>query len=132
MGNNTGGDGLGPGSPSMPTLQAGDVTFTYTPSTPTNGSVTVTISTTIPEYTLQYSINAGATWQDYTTGIVCTTAGQVIYVRLTDGTNVTNVASGNVTNIDKTNPVVGTVTPSVNSVTFNATDVGSRNKRIWI
>ena len=107
----------------MPTLVVGDITFTYTPSNWTNGNVVVTIATSITGYTLQYSKD-GTTWTNYSSGITYTENG-IIYGRLTDGVNTTNVLTGNVTNIDKTNPVVGTITVSTNRATFTATDTGS-------
>ena len=57
--------------PTTPDLKYGDVQFTCTPSTWTNGNVTVTISTTITGYTLQYSTDA-STWTNYTAGVVYT------------------------------------------------------------
>ncbi|MCL2859043.1 MAG: fibronectin type III domain-containing protein [Oscillospiraceae bacterium] len=117
-----------PTPPSPPTVSVPDLTqqnleFTYIPNIWTNEDVTVTISTTVTGYTLQYSTN-GSDWSNYTTGITYTTNG-IIYARLTDGTNTGNYVTGNITSIDKTAPVVGIITATTNSLTFNATDVGS-------
>ncbi|MCL2860308.1 MAG: hypothetical protein FWF46_07155 [Oscillospiraceae bacterium] len=106
-------------------LTTSNTTFTYSPSVWTNGNVTVTIGTSVQGYTLQYSTD-GSNWANYTTGITYIANG-TIYTRLTDGANVGNYATGNITNIDKTLPVVGTVTSTTNSITFNATDTGGSN-----
>ena len=89
---------------SIPTLiKDENVTFTMTPSTWTRGQVSVQATTNVSGYTLQISTN-NQNWQDSDTAIL--TENGTIYVRLTDGQNVGGVATYDVTNIDKTAPIV--------------------------
>lgn len=107
----------------VPGLTESNTTFTYNPSTPTNGNVAVTITTTAGSgYTLQYSTD-GTTWKDYTTAISMTQNG-AIYARVKDSTGqVGGTATGNVTNIDKLAP--NNFTPTATSTTNSITLKGS-------
>ena len=114
---------------SVPDLTQGDITFTYTvggqvidKETWTNKSVTVIASTEITGYTLQTSKD-GKIWSN-TTSQKFTENGQ-IYVALYDGTNYGGSATGNVTNIDTTKPVVTETTATTNSIAITATDEAS-------
>lgn len=85
-------------------LNSSNVTFSYNPSTATNGNVEVTISTGISEYQLQYSKDTQS-WKSYIEPITMTDNG-AIYARLWDGTNAGDYATGNVTNIDRVAPEI--------------------------
>ena len=105
-------------------LKEGDLEFTSEPSTWTNTNVKVTVKANVDTkgYKLQTSKD-GKKW-DNTTTQICSTNGYV-YARLWDGTNYGGTATGNVENIDKTKPQVGSATATTNSITINATDEAS-------
>ena len=90
----------------------GNMTFTYTPNTATKGNVTVTITTDIQGYGIQYTKEdptVESNWKEYTTGVVFESNG-IIYARLKDSTGQAGgYATGNVTNIDKTEPNKATI-----------------------
>lgn len=89
---------------SVPTLVKGsNVTFTATPTTWTQGPVSVKVTTNVSGYTIQVS-GDNKNWQNKDT--TSRALNGAIYVRLTDGTNVGGVASYNITNIDPTSPTV--------------------------
>ena len=102
-------------------LTSSNVTFTYNPTTPTRGNVTVSISTTVTGYTLQYSTN-GTKWDNYTTAITMSDNGE-IHARLWDGTNAGGYATGNVANIDRLAP--NQFTPTATSTSRTITLTGS-------
>ena len=108
-------------------LTSSNVTFTYNPTTPTRGNVTVSITTTVTGYTLQYSTN-GTTWDNYTTAITMSDNGE-IHARLWDGTNAGGYATGNVANIDRLAPNQFTPTATSTSrtiiLTGTTTDTGT-------
>ena len=114
---------------SVPDLATGDITFTYTvdgqeinKETWTNKSVTVTASTEITGYTLQTSKD-GRTWYDVRNQTF--TENGKIYAVLYDGKNYGGSATGNVTNIDTTKPIVTEATATTNSIAITATDEAS-------
>ena len=114
------------GTATVTTLTTANTTFTYTPAqgTWTNGSVTATVSTTVTGYTLQTSKDA-KTWSNATSQTFAENG--YIYARLWDGTNESPALAGNVTNIDKNNPTINSLTQGETSthsitVTVNATD----------
>ena len=82
-----------------------EITLTYDPplNEYTNGSVVVTANTNATEYTIEMSTD-GTNWEDVNT--LTYEENAKVYARLTDGT--TNI-EGEVTNIDKTPPEVGSV-----------------------
>ena len=85
----------------------GNVTFAYNPSDWTNGNVSVTMTKAVEvnSYTLQYSLDNN-TWVNYSSAVQKSENGR-IYARLVDSAgNVGGVATGNVTNIDKTAPTI--------------------------
>ena len=104
----------------VPDLNTSNTTFTYTPSTWTNGNVVVKIATTVSGYTIQYSTDA-TTWKDYPSAGVTMTANGPIYARIKDSTGqIGSYATGNVTNIDKTIPQAATLSLSgAGTVTSN-------------
>ena len=110
----------------IPGLSEGNTTFSYNPSTPTNGDVEVTIETTVGNgYTLQYSLD-GSSWQNYEKPIVVTQNGP-IYARLIDEVGQEGgAATGNVENIDKVPPEVTISTSNLTETSVklnvNATD----------
>ena len=122
---------LNGGEPETPVIDAeGNVQFTYNPSTPTNGNVTVGI-TTETEYDIQYRIGDTEGEFEAYTGEITVDENTAIYVKLANSKGQTGgVATGNVQNIDKVAPVISTATASTiwgtsNSVTMIATDSGS-------
>ena len=91
----------------------------YSPNVATNQSVTVTITT-------NKQVNTPSGWtyvttQEFTKVYTENWTGEIGITDFVGNTGEVNVS---VTNIDKTPPVVGTVTAGTNSVTFNATDQG--------
>ena len=110
-----------------------NLTFSYSTTEWTRGDVTVTANTTISGYTLQTSTN-GQDWANVATRTYSNN-GQ-IYARLTDGTNYGGVATGSITNIDKTAPTYSYVEiKNVNIrgydvYVYGVTDAGSGVNRI--
>ena len=99
-----------------------NLTFSYNPTEWTRGNVTVTITSSVKEYTLQYSTD-GNNWNDYT-GPGTMTQNGVIYARLRDSTGqIGGYATGNVANIDKVEP--NNFTPTVAATTNSITVSGS-------
>ncbi|MEI3394528.1 MAG: hypothetical protein V8R82_02295 [Clostridia bacterium] len=90
-------------------LTSADTTFSYNPTGWTNGNVTATASTTKTGYTLQTSKD-GQNWSS--TASQTYSENGKIYARLWDGTNGGGYAAGNVTNIDKVKPSIGTISGS--------------------
>ena len=92
---------------SVAQLTTANTTFTYSPNSWTNGSVTVTASSSLAtgEFTLQTSKDA-TNWSD--TASQTFTANGAMYVRLVDGTKQAGPAgaTANVQNIDKTAPLI--------------------------
>lgn len=95
------------------------IAFKYSNTAWTGSNVTVTLSTGLKGYTIQYSKDGGA-WTNYTGGVIFTDNG-TINARLWNGTNAGTVVTGNVSNIDKSNPVYITeVIQGATSITFSA------------
>ena len=93
-----------------------DITFSYSTSSWTSGNVNVTINSAKSGYTLEYSLNS-TTWNTYT-GPVTMTSNGPIYARLKDSNGiVTGMATGNVSNIDKTAPIC-TLSQANNNVEY--------------
>lgn len=90
-----------------------NISFSYSNTNWTNGKVDVTITdnTGSSAYKLQYSIDNGSTWTDYTNKVSMESYGSII-ARLTDNTepgkvgNIGAIATGNVVKIDKTKPII--------------------------
>ena len=117
---------------SVPDLTEEDITFIYSvegqkisKETWTNKEVTVTVSTTVKGYTLQTSKD-GRNWSN----LISQTFDENgdIYVALYDGTNYGGSATGNVRNIDTTEPVASISGTTTNSITFTGTDTASTIK----
>ena len=116
--------------PEQPSIDAeGNVNFIYTPSTPTNGNVTVEISTKTG-YQIQYREGTNENYQRYT-GAFTVEENTAIYVKLANSSGVTGgVATGNVANIDKIapnpfTPTIGEITENSIEVNANTIDTGS-------
>lgn len=112
---------------------------TYTPTNWTNGNVTVTL----PQkegYTTRYTTNGTAPTKDstaYTAPFAITTNSRIYYI-YTDGTNIGGAGTANITNIDKTKPIINEQLTSSNVTTkgftlnISATDTKSGlGKTIW-
>ena len=88
-------------------IKEGNTRFEYKPSGWTNGSVEVTIITTVNTegFTMQYSIGNMKSWKDYKGPITITENGQKIYARLINRLDESKgYATGTVLNIDKLEP----------------------------
>lgn len=103
------------------TLTTANTTFVYSTdsNTWTNQNVTVTASTTVEGFTLQTSKD-GQNWSDSPSQTF--SVNGTIYVRLWDGINYGGTASANVTNIDKTNPVITGLESTTCSIKIKAID----------
>ena len=125
-----GGNQGGSEEPTQPVIDAeGNVKFTYTPSTPTKGNVTVEISTTTG-YMIQYRNGETGNYSRYR-GAFTVEENTAIYVKLANSSGVTGgVATGNVQNIDKEKPnaftpTIGEITETSIEVNASTTDTGS-------
>ena len=106
-----------------PDLNSSNVTFKQNPTGWTNGSVTVTATTTVSGYTLQTSKNASS-WSNTNTQTFTTNG--TMYARLINSSGTAgDYASYNVTNIDKTKPTTTGATATTNSISFRAIDYES-------
>ena len=96
---------------------------TYSPTTWTNGNVKVTLPTK-SGYTTRYTTDGTKPTKDSTqyTGEFTVSSNCTITYLYTDGTNIGGTGTLNVTNIDKTKPVVTETTATTNKITIKATD----------
>lgn len=96
---------------------------TYSPTTWTNGNVKVTLPTK-SGYTTRYTTDGTKPTKDSTqyTGEFTVSSNCTITYLYTDGTNIGGTGTLNVTNIDKTKPVVTEATATTNKITIKATD----------
>lgn len=105
----------------VPTLNSSNTTFTLSTEKWTNKSITVTISTTVSGYTLQYSTD-GSTYQTYS-GPVTVSSNLTVYARLWDERNSTeNVGTATskaITNIDTSLSDLGVIVKNEEPVTEN-------------
>ena len=107
----------------IPILTNNNVKFTYNPNTWTNQNVTATVETTIEGYIIQTSKN-GKDWTSTNKQVY--SENGTVYVRLINENGEYNRAiTGNVTNIDKTKPIITSVTATTNSIKLTATDEAS-------
>ena len=95
-------------APDAPTANA-DTT------TPTNQDVTVTATFSEDSAQRQYSTD-GESWQSYTTGIVFSDNGTVIFRAIDAAGNISDVTSYEVANIDRTAPVVTLTGDNISAV----------------
>ena len=112
---------------------------TYTPTTWTNGKVTVTLPT-MSGFTTRYTTNGSAptkTSTEYKEPFTVSSNCTVNYI-YTDGTNIGGAAAANITNIDTVDPTINTAlnatSVKTNGFTLNiaATDTTSGfSKVIW-
>ena len=103
----------------------GKPTASASTTAPTNQSVTVTATFSSDTKTKQYSLD-NSTWKTYSSGVTKTQNGMVYFRGIDAAGNVSEVASYEVTNIDKTAPAKPTATasttaPTNQSVTVTAT-----------
>lgn len=96
---------------------------TYNPTTWTNGNVTVTLPTK-SGFTTRYTTDGTKPTKDSTqyTGQFTVSSNCTITYVYTDGVNIGGTGTLNVTNIDKTKPVVTETTATTNKITIKATD----------
>ncbi len=97
-------------------------TYTLSPSTWTNGNVSVTINYSADSSTKQYSTN-GSTWNTYSSAVTITTNGSLVYARAYDTAGNMSSSNTTVNNIDKVVPTIsfGTNGGSGTSVSSTAT-----------
>jgi uncharacterized repeat protein (TIGR02543 family) len=102
-------------------------TISATPTSWTNGNVSVTITYSGDSTVKEYSTN-GSTWYTYSSAITVTTNNTTVYARAYDAVGNSSSNSRTITNIDKTNPTIsfgtngGTVTTA--STTATVSDTG--------
>jgi len=117
----------------VPDLNNGNTTFNYDTAW-TNNDLVVTITTTISNYQLEYSLNNN-TWQDYETNILAS-KNCTIYARLKDNTGKTGKSiSKKIENIDKLSPVITVQGETKNidamlgsTVTISAEDINIKDQ----
>ncbi len=103
------------------------IQITKTPSSWTNGTVTVRMTNMVQEYILQYSKD-NRSWETYLSPITVVDNNEIIYARLYEPNSqeVTRSISTQITNIDRLSPTI--FTPTVNAgidtitVTANTAD----------
>ncbi|MFR3183161.1 MAG: hypothetical protein ACLTPN_06115 [Clostridia bacterium] len=103
------------------------IQITKTPSSWTNGTVTVRMTNMVQEYILQYSKD-NKSWETYLSPITVVDNNEIIYARLYEPNSqeVTRSISTQITNIDRLSPTI--FTPTVNAgidtitVTANTAD----------
>ena len=108
------------------------VTFGYSPSSWTNGAVTVTASvngTLEDGMTLYIGESIASCTTPASTGISVSTNKKVYAVYKDSTGQYGGAAEGQVTKIDKTKPVVGTVNVTTNKVTVSASDTAGENEQ---
>ncbi len=107
----------------IPILTNNNVQIACNPNTWTNQNVTATVTTEIKGFILQTSKD-GKNWttkkqQTYS-------ENGTIYVRIiNENGDYSKSLTGNITNIDKTKPIIKTVTSTTNSIKLTATDEAS-------
>ena len=87
------------------------ITFTYSTKEWTKNDVTVTASTSVAGATIQTSKD-NKTWSTISSQTF--TSNGTMYAKLSDGTNISEVKLASITNIDKTAPILSTITNSTN------------------
>ena len=105
-------------APNKPTASANIIA-------PTNHNVAVSATFSSDTATKQYSLD-NSTWQSYTTGVVMSSNGTVYFRGIDEAGNISDMASYEVTNIDKVAPVqpvaaASTTAPTNQNVTVTAT-----------
>ena len=107
-------------------IEEQDIIFTYEPDGWTNGNVVVTADMskiTIPSGARVQTSKDASQWEDGNSQTF--SENGEMYVRLYDGTNESNYAVAQVSKIDKTKPVINTVTSTQTTITIEATDEAS-------
>lgn len=96
-------------------------TFSANPTTPTSGTVNITINYSADSMVKQYKIGTTGTYTNYASQIPVTTNNTIIYAKARDAAgNWCNEVSYTVTNIDKTAP---TITLTQSPATWTKDDV---------
>lgn len=109
-------------------LQHAAIDFSYTPSNLTNGDVKVGIINNLKTegYTLEYSLNNGIAWNKYENELAISESNTLILARLIKIGLTSEVATGNVINIDKVAPISFNASSSNiadNAFTINASTI---------
>lgn len=101
----------------IPDLTSTNTKFELSNNNWTKDNVTVKITTTVTGFQLQTKVGANGTWSNEITQELI--ENDTIYARLTDGTNIGNQISTEISNIDKAAPTntAPTVTSTTNSIT---------------
>ena len=124
---------------SVTSITEKDVTFTYSPSSWTNGSVkvTATLKDMTSSYTLKItdsnpvgaSKQTALSWANANTGITVN-ANKTIYAILVDNEGqIGGAATGNVDKIDTQKPVANITNTTTNSITFTGTDTAKTGEK---
>ena len=97
-------------NPEPPTLQAGNITFSYEPENEWAKEVVVKISTNVSGFKIQYTTEEEpeeSEWKAYPNEGVKMTENGNIHARLINGLGETTAwATGNVSKIDRINPII--------------------------
>ena len=119
-------------------LTQANVTFTYSPSGWTNGSVkvTATLNNMTSSYTLKITDSAPTNaskqtalgWANASTGITVTTNKMVYAVLVDNEGQIGDATTGNVQYIDTKIPVASITSKTTNSITFTGTDTADTAK----
>ena len=96
-------------------------TVSINPTSSTSGNVTVTATFSEDTVIKQYSLD-GEIWNTYTGGITMTDNGR-IYFKATDAVGNSSVKTNNVTNIDRTAPLINSISASPTSPTNGSVNV---------
>lgn len=105
------------GGINTPDITQEDIIVTRSPEDWTNESVEVEISSKIDGYNLQYSIDNGTTWNEYTRPIIVEKNNQIILVRLASWNSMGEATEIKITNIDTIVPTTATIASSNVSTT---------------
>ena len=99
-------------------------TITATPTTLTNGNVTVSVSYPTDASIKKVSVNNGTTWSDYTGTLVVTSNTTLLVYAVDSSGNQSSTAKYTISNIDKTNPVIATSLKSIQKADFSTWSLG--------
>ncbi|MCX8132239.1 MAG: glycosyl hydrolase family 18 protein [Clostridia bacterium] len=103
--------------PSNSTTNPPAPTLSYTPMTPTNGNVTVTVYYPSSAVLKQYKLGSAGIWTTYTAPVVLT-SNAYVYARYQNSSGYWSALGGvSVSNIDKTAPAAPILTPDTTSKT---------------
>ncbi len=106
-------------------------TFSMSPTTMTNGNVTLTITYPADANTKQYKIGTNGTWTNYTAPLTITN-NDTIYTKVSDAAGNINTSEKTITNIDKTSPTATVEYSTTNPTNANVTATIYADKTIIV